>query len=125
MHPLPPAPAAFVWLRLYRTQISGLVSPSRDEALSWTLQHPFRALNYRTARAMFARVNAGLGANWPTAEEILKKANRPTTSNPRHQRVQSGLEARQQASSHEPRIASGQAQPGDRMRLVGSAWPLG
>jgi integrase len=64
LQPLPAAPDAFVWLRLYQAQISGLVPPGRDEPLWWTLRRPFRTLSYDAARAMFARANAGLGSNW-------------------------------------------------------------
>lgn len=64
LQPLPAAPDAFVWLRLYQAQLSGLVPAGRDEPLWWTLRRPFRALGYDAARAMFNRVNAALGANW-------------------------------------------------------------
>jgi site-specific recombinase XerD len=61
---LPASPDAFVWLRLYQAQISGLVAAGRDEPLWRTLRHPFRPLGYDAARAMFTRANAALGANW-------------------------------------------------------------
>ncbi len=64
LQPLPAAPDAFVWLRLYQAQLSGLVPAGRDEPLWWTLRRPFRALSYDAARAMFARANAALGSNW-------------------------------------------------------------
>jgi site-specific recombinase XerD len=64
LQPLPAAPDAFVWLRLYQAQLTGLVPAGRDEPLWWTLRRPFRALGYDAARAMFARANAGLGSNW-------------------------------------------------------------
>lgn len=64
MQPLPAAPDAFVWLRLYQAQLAGLTPTGRDEPLWWTLRRPFRALGYDAARAMFARANAALGANW-------------------------------------------------------------
>jgi site-specific recombinase XerD len=64
LQPLPAAPDAFVWLRLYQAQLAGLVPASRDEPLWWTLRRPFRALGYDAARAMFTRANAGLGSNW-------------------------------------------------------------
>jgi integrase len=64
LQPLPAAPDAFVWLRLYQAQLSGLVPTGRDEALWWTLRRPFRALGYDAARAMFTRANAALGSNW-------------------------------------------------------------
>lgn len=64
LQPLPAAPDAFVWLRLYQAQIQGLVPAGRDEPLWWTLRRPFRALTYDAARAMFSRVNASLGTHW-------------------------------------------------------------
>lgn len=64
LQPLPAAPDAFVWLRLYQAQMSGLVPTGRDEPLWWTLRRPFRSLGYDAARAMFTRANAALGSNW-------------------------------------------------------------
>jgi integrase len=64
LQPLPAAPDAFVWLRLYQSQLFGLVPAGRDEPLWWTLRRPFRALGYDAARAMFTRANAALGSNW-------------------------------------------------------------
>jgi integrase len=64
LQPLPAAPDAFVWLRLYQTQLAGLVPTGRDEPLWWTLRRPLRALGYDAARAMFTRANAALGSNW-------------------------------------------------------------
>src|SRR5204862_7497325 len=64
LQPLPAAPDAFVWLRLYQTQLAELVPPGRDEPLWWTLRRPFRALGYDAARAMFTRANSALGSNW-------------------------------------------------------------
>jgi site-specific recombinase XerD len=64
LQPLPAAPDAFVWLRLYQAQLADLVPAGRDEPLWWTLRRPLRALTYDAARVMFGRVNAALGANW-------------------------------------------------------------
>lgn len=64
LQPLPASPDAFVWLRLYQAQLSGLVPPGRDEPLWWTLRRPFRRLGYDAARAMFTRANTALGSNW-------------------------------------------------------------
>ncbi len=61
---LPASPDAFVWLRLYQSEMENLVPMGRDEPLFWTLRRPFRRLNYHAARAMFTRANAVLGANW-------------------------------------------------------------
>ena len=61
---LPASPDAFVWLRLYQAQLARAVPTGRDQPLWWTLRRPFRALTYHAARAMFARANAALGANW-------------------------------------------------------------
>ena len=38
LQPLPAAPDAFVWLRLYQAQLAGLVPAGRDEPLWWTLR---------------------------------------------------------------------------------------
>ncbi len=38
LQPLPAAPDAFVWLRLYQAQLTGVVPASRDEPLWWTLR---------------------------------------------------------------------------------------
>lgn len=64
LQPLPAAPDAFVWLRLYQVQVQGLVPAGRDEPLWWTLRRPFRALSYDAARAMFDRANTALGTHW-------------------------------------------------------------
>lgn len=64
LQPLPAAPDAFVWLRLYQAQLADLVPSGRDEPLWWTLRRPFRRLGYDAARAMFTRANAALDANW-------------------------------------------------------------
>lgn len=64
LQPLPAAPDAFVWLRLYQAQLAELVPAGRDEPLWWTLRRPFRALSYDAARAMFTRANQALGSNW-------------------------------------------------------------
>jgi site-specific recombinase XerD len=64
LQPLPAAPDAFVWLRLYQAQLAGLVPSGRDEPLWWTLRRPFRALGYDAVRVMFTRANAALGSNW-------------------------------------------------------------
>jgi integrase len=64
LQPLPAAPDAFVWLRLYQAQLADLVPAGRDEPLWWTLRRPFRLLGYDAARAMFTRANAALGSNW-------------------------------------------------------------
>lgn len=64
LQPLPASPDAFVWLRLYQSELHGLVPAGRDQPLWWTRRRPFRVLTYDAARAMFTRVNAALGANW-------------------------------------------------------------
>jgi integrase len=64
LQPLPAAPDAFVWLRLYQAQLADLVPAGRDEPLWWTLRRPFRLFGYDAARAMFTRANAALGSNW-------------------------------------------------------------
>ena len=64
LQPVPAAPDAFVWLRLYQAQLSGLVPIGRDEPLWWTLRRPLRPLSYDAARGMFTRANGALGSNW-------------------------------------------------------------
>jgi site-specific recombinase XerD len=61
---LPASADAFVWLRLYQQEMSGLVPKGPDEPVWWTLRRPFRALEYDAARMVFTRVNRMLGANW-------------------------------------------------------------
>jgi site-specific recombinase XerD len=61
---LPASPDAFVWLRLYQSELDPTVSTGRDDPLWWTLRRPWRRLTYHAARAMFVRANAALGANW-------------------------------------------------------------
>jgi site-specific recombinase XerC len=64
MQRLPASPDAFVWLRLYQSEMGGKVPAGRDQPLWWTIRRPFRPLNYHAARAMFVRAGALLGANW-------------------------------------------------------------
>lgn len=64
LQPLPAAPDAFVWLRLYQAQMDGRVPTGGDEPLWWTLRRPFRPLSYHAAYRMFTRVNATIGTHW-------------------------------------------------------------
>lgn len=64
MQQLPASPDAFVWLRLYQQEVHGLVPAGPDDPLWWTLRRPFRPLAYDTARKMFDRANAAIGAGW-------------------------------------------------------------
>ena len=77
LQPLPAAPDAFVWLRLYQAQLSGLVPAGRDEPLWRTLRRPFRALSYDAARAMFTRANAALGSNRYAADIARSRDHQP------------------------------------------------
>ena len=43
LQPLPAAPDAFVWLRLYQAQLAGLVPAGRDEPLWWDVAAPVSA----------------------------------------------------------------------------------
>jgi integrase len=72
LQPLPAAPDAFVWLRLYQGQLAGLVPSGRDEPLWWTLRRSFRALRYDAARVMFTRANAALGSRASRVEEPIR-----------------------------------------------------
>ncbi len=61
---LPACADAFVWLRLYQCSLDATVPAGADDPLWWTSRGTLRPLNYHAARAMFARANEGLGANW-------------------------------------------------------------
>lgn len=61
---LPASPDAFVWLRLYQSEIDQEIPTGPDDPLWWTRRRPFRPFTYHAARAMFARAGAALGANW-------------------------------------------------------------
>jgi site-specific recombinase XerC len=61
---LPACADAFVWLRLYQCSLEAGVPSGADDPLWWTSRGTLRPLNYHAARAMFARANEGLGANW-------------------------------------------------------------
>lgn len=61
---VPASPDAFVWLRLYQSELEGEVPTGRDQPLWWTLRRPHRQFSYDACRAMFNRANAALGANW-------------------------------------------------------------
>src|SRR6185437_15393151 len=41
---LPASSDAFVWLRLYRVQMDGLIPSGRRQPLWWTMRAPFRPL---------------------------------------------------------------------------------
>jgi site-specific recombinase XerD len=64
IQPLPASPDAFVWLRLYQSEIDQEIPTGPDDPLWWTRRRPFRPFTYHAARAMFARAGAALGANW-------------------------------------------------------------
>ncbi|MET8537817.1 tyrosine-type recombinase/integrase [Streptomyces sp. NPDC005065] len=83
---LPASPDAFVWLRLYQSELDPAVSTGRDDPLWWTLRRPWRQLTYHAARAMFVRANAALGANWSlhdlrhtAAHRMARDPNLPLT----------------------------------------------
>jgi hypothetical protein len=61
---LPASPDAFVWLRLYQSDVGEEPPSGRDDPLWWTRRRPLRPLTYHAARAMFGRAAATLGANW-------------------------------------------------------------
>jgi len=64
IQPLPASPDAFVWLRLYQSEMDEEIPTGPDDPLWWTRRRPFRPLTYHAARAMFTRASAALGANW-------------------------------------------------------------
>ena len=66
---LPVSPEAFVWLRLYLADL--VEQPAANEPVWWTLRCRDHGdglrrqpMNYEALRAVFRRVNAGLGTNW-------------------------------------------------------------
>jgi site-specific recombinase XerC len=60
---LPASPDAFVWLRLYQTQMHGLVPVGGDDPVWWTLRRPFRRLTYHAAHRCCPG-QRGLGERW-------------------------------------------------------------
>ncbi len=58
---LPASSDAFVWLRLYQVEMTGLIPPGRSQPLWWTLRRPARPLTYHAVHRMFERVNAKAG----------------------------------------------------------------
>ena len=61
---LPACADAFVWLRLYQSRLASAVPQGGDDPLWWTGRGTPRPLTYHAARAMFARADQALGANW-------------------------------------------------------------
>jgi integrase len=78
--PLPAAPEAFVWLRLYQAQLAGVAPGGRDQPLWWTLREPLRPLRYDAARAMFNRANAVLLAIWIAVGFIFRGVSTTATA---------------------------------------------
>jgi site-specific recombinase XerD len=58
---LPASPDAFVWLRFYQVEMTGLIPAGRAQPLWWTLRHPVRPLTYHAVHRMFERVNQKAG----------------------------------------------------------------
>jgi len=58
---LPASADAFVWLRLYQQEMTGLIPAGRRQPLWWTLRRPVRPLTYHAAHRMFERVNQKAG----------------------------------------------------------------
>jgi site-specific recombinase XerD len=52
---LPASTDAFVWLRLYQTEMDGLIPAGRNQPLWWTLRRPVRPLTYHAVHRMFER----------------------------------------------------------------------
>src|SRR6516162_2037061 len=52
---LPASPDAFVWLRLYQTEMDGLIPAGRTQPLWWTRRRPVRPLTYHAVHRMFER----------------------------------------------------------------------
>lgn len=60
---VPASPDAFVWLRLYESDLGDGRRKGAD-GLWRTLRGPTRPLNYHALRAVLVRANAALGTNW-------------------------------------------------------------
>jgi integrase len=60
---LPASTDAFVWLRLYRVQMEGLIPRGRRQPLWWTLRRPARPLTYHAAHRMFERAGQAAGSS--------------------------------------------------------------
>jgi site-specific recombinase XerD len=58
---LPASADAFVWLRLYQSELDGLVPRGAREPLWWTLRRPARPLGYHAVHRMFERAAAAAG----------------------------------------------------------------
>jgi integrase len=61
---VPASPDAFVWLRLYQSELGRSVPRGHRQPLWWTARQPYHPLTYHAAYRMFERVNASIGANW-------------------------------------------------------------
>lgn len=59
---LPASTDAFVWLRLYQTEMDGLIPFGRRQPLWWTLRRPIRPLTYHAAHRMFERASQAAGS---------------------------------------------------------------
>ncbi len=79
---LPASPDAFVWLRLYQSEIDQEIPTGPDDPLWWTRRRPFRPLTYHAARAMFARASCGarrqLDLARPSSHRCLPDGPRPS-----------------------------------------------
>ena len=59
---LPASTDAFVWLRLYQTEMDGLIPAGRNQPLWWTLRRPVRPLTYHAVHRMFERACGKAGS---------------------------------------------------------------
>ena len=76
---LPASPEAFVWLRLYLADLGE--QPGPNEPVWWTLRRRDHGdglrrqpMNYEALRAVFRRINAGLGTNWKIDHDLRHTA---------------------------------------------------
>jgi hypothetical protein len=109
MQPLPAAPDAFVWLRLYQVQLAAVAPAGRDQPLWWTLREPLRPLRYDAARVMFNGANAVLGANW-SLHDLRHTAAYRMTRDPQMPLTDVQVGARPRPAVHHPALSK----PSDR-----------
>lgn len=62
MQELPASPDAFVWLRLYQSQLKDAIPQGLWQPLWWTLSRPARPLTYHAALRMFTRAAQAAGS---------------------------------------------------------------
>ena len=59
---LPASTDAFVWLRLYQVEMTGLIPEGRRQPLWWSSRRPVRPLTYHAVHRMFERAGEAAGS---------------------------------------------------------------